>query len=119
MDATETLSTTVDIVTVWQCLGCGRIEAPQPCVGVCEDRRARFVAAEDYEGALARLETAQRKAAALESLVHRLTLTSPREGGWKTCYTTFQAEARRLLTELASLREAHRGVRRDSDEGEP
>ena len=37
MGATETLSTTVDIVTVWQCIGCGRIEAPQPGIGVCQD----------------------------------------------------------------------------------
>jgi hypothetical protein len=119
MGATETLSTTVDIVTVWQCVGCGRIEAPQPCVGVCQDRLARFVAATDHEEALGRLQAARQKAAALKGLMHWLTLTSPREGQWKTCYTTFQAEARRLLSELSSAVEAPRSVRRDSDEAEP
>jgi hypothetical protein len=119
MGATETLSTTVDIVTVWQCIGCGRIEAPQPCIGVCQDRLARFVAAADHEEALARLQAAQQKAAALEGLMHRLTLTSPREGEWKNCYMTFQAEARRLLFELASVAEAPRGVQRDCDGAEP
>ena len=119
MGATETLSPTVDIVTVWQCVGCGRIEAPQACIGVCGDRLARFVAAADHEEALARLQAAQQKAAALEGLMHRLTLTSPREGEWKNCYTTFQAEARRLLSELASVREAPRGVQRDCDKAEP
>jgi hypothetical protein len=119
MGVTETLSTTVDIVTVWQCTGCGRIEAPQPCIGVCEDRLARFVAAVDHEEALGRLQAAQQKAAALEGLMHRLTLTSPREGEWKNCYKTFQAEARRLLSELSSAGEAPRNVRRDSDEAEP
>ena len=119
MGATEMLSTTVDIVTVWQCIGCGRIEAPQPCIGVCQDRLARFVAAADHEEALGRLQAAQQKAAALEGLMHRLTLTSPREGEWKTCYTTFQAEARRLLSELSSAGEAPRRVRSDSDEAEP
>jgi hypothetical protein len=119
MGATETLSPTVDIVTVWQCVGCGRIEAPQACIGVCEDRLARFVAAADHEEALARLHIAQLKAAALESLMLRFTLTSPRDRKWERCYTTFQAEARRLLTELASVDEAPRGVRRDSDEAEP
>jgi len=119
MGATETLSTTVDIVTVWQCIGCGRIEAPQPCIGVCQDRQERFVAAADHEEALARLHTAQRKAAALESLMLRLTLTSPRDRKWERCYTTFQAEARRLLSEFASVREAPRSVQRDSDEAEP
>jgi hypothetical protein len=118
MGATETLSTTVDIVTVWQCIGCGRIESSQPCIGVCQDRQARFVAAADHEEALARLQAARQKAAALEVLMHRLTLTSPREGEWKNCYTSFQAEARRLLSELASVRETPRSVSRDSDEAE-
>jgi uncharacterized membrane protein len=115
MDATETLSPAIDFVTVWQCIGCGRIEAPQPCIGVCQDRQVRFVAAADHEEALGRLQAAQHKAKVLEGLMHRLTLTSPREGEWKNCYTTFQAEARRLLSELASEREAARGVQRDFD----
>ena len=106
-------------IVAWQCVGCGRIEAPQACIGVCEDRLARFVAAADHEEALARLQAAQQKAAALEGLMHRLTLTSPREGEWKTCYMSFQAEARRLLAELSSAGEAPRSVRRDSAEAEP
>ena len=119
MDATETLSPAIDIVTVWQCIGCGRIEAPQPCIGVCQERQARFVAAADHEEALGRLQAAQQKAEALEGFMHRLTLTSPREGEWKNCYTTFQAEARRLLFELSTAGEAPRSVRLNSDEAEP
>jgi hypothetical protein len=30
-------------VTAWQCIGCGRIEGAQPCVGICQDRRTDFV----------------------------------------------------------------------------
>ena len=119
MGATESLSTTVDFVTVWQCIGCGRIEAPQPCIGVCQDRPVRFVAAAEYEEALARLQTAQQKAEALGNLMLRFTLTSPRDGKWERCYTTFQAEARRLVSELASAAEAPRGVQRDCDGAEP
>jgi hypothetical protein len=28
-----------DYIQAWQCIGCGRIEAPQTCVGVCRDRK--------------------------------------------------------------------------------
>ena len=26
-------------IVAWQCIGCGRLEGPQPCVGVCQDAR--------------------------------------------------------------------------------
>ena len=41
-------------VTAWQCIGCGRIEGSQPCIGVCQDRKVDFVYASDYDEALAR-----------------------------------------------------------------
>ncbi|MCC6535698.1 MAG: hypothetical protein IT531_24365 [Burkholderiales bacterium] len=40
-----------DYVDAWQCIGCGRIEAPQNCIGVCQDRKVQFVYAGDYEQA--------------------------------------------------------------------
>ena len=55
------------IVEAWRCIGCGRIEAPQPCIGVCEDRKVRLVDAADHEAALALLREAEERAAALEA----------------------------------------------------
>ena len=43
------------VVEAWRCIGCGRIEAPRPCIGVCEDRKVRLVDAAHHEAALARL----------------------------------------------------------------
>jgi hypothetical protein len=40
----------------WQCIGCGRIEGQQTCIGICEDRPVRLVHAEDYEAAVARAQ---------------------------------------------------------------
>jgi len=31
-----------EVVEAWQCIGCGRVELPQPCIGVCQDRKVRF-----------------------------------------------------------------------------
>jgi hypothetical protein len=84
-----------EFMEAWQCVGCGRIEAPQPCVGVCQDRKVRLVDAAAYEDALARMREAMREAAALKDLVRRLALTRPLEGEWERSYKTFQEQARR------------------------
>lgn len=71
----------IEHVKAWQCIGCGKIEAPQTCVGVCQDRRVEFVYAFEYEETLAALEAERRRANALETLVRQLARTTPSEGG--------------------------------------
>ncbi len=109
-------------VDAWQCIGCGRIEAPQPCLGVCQDRRVRLVDAAEHERALAKLGEAEQAAAALESLVRRLALTRPRAGEWERCYKTLQDEAQRALVELSlarSVADAEAGAAREIIGEEP
>jgi hypothetical protein len=84
-------------VTVWQCIGCGRIEGPQPCIGVCEDRKVEVVNAADYDEALAQLTLARSQAQALAALVRQLAHTTPREGEWERTYRALQERARRAL----------------------
>ncbi len=84
----------------WQCIGCGRIEGPQPCIGICQDRKVQFVIATEHEAALARLADAERANAALGGLVPRLARTRPRDGEWERSYRALQDEARRALAEL-------------------
>ncbi|WP_333839754.1 hypothetical protein [Pelomicrobium sp.] len=86
----------------WQCIGCGRIEAPQTCIGVCQDRPVELVYAWQYEDALEKARLAQRHTQALVGLVRRLAWTVPRDGKWEDSYRGLQAEARRLLTVLES-----------------
>ena|SRR5262252_9326133 len=86
-----------DYVNAWQCIGCGMIEAPQNCIGVCEYRKAQLVYAEEYEQALAQAENAQRRANALEALVRQLASATPRYGEWERSYRALQEQARRVL----------------------
>lgn len=86
-----------EYVSAWQCIGCGKIEDPQPCIGVCKDQRVQFVYAEDYELALAHARTAE---AALD-LVRTLAGVRPREDGWRESYLAFQRDARRLLSKTS------------------
>ena len=32
-----------EYIQAWQCIGCGKIEAPQLCIGVCRDRKVLFI----------------------------------------------------------------------------
>ena len=73
----------VERLKVWQCIGCGRIDHPRPCVGVCQDKKAELVNAEDYERA--------------EALLRRIAFTTPRAGEFESAWRAFQRDARALL----------------------
>ena len=74
----------------WQCIGCGKVEAPRSCIGVCQDRPVELVAAFEYDAVLARMQ-------ALEGLVRQLAMTTPRTGEWERSYRALQARARLTL----------------------
>ena len=91
-----------EYVQAWQCIGCGRIEGPQNCVGICEDRKVQFVYAFEHEHALAELAAARQQRNGFAALVRRLAWTTPRGGEWEHSYRALQREARQLLSELGS-----------------
>jgi hypothetical protein len=80
----------VERFDVWQCIGCGKIDGPQPCIGVCRDRKAQLVDAADYEALLAEAE-------ALRAVVRRIATITPRAGECERTYLALQAGARALL----------------------
>jgi len=87
----------MDYVKAWQCIGCGMIEAPQTCIGVCEYRKADLVYAFDYQQALEQAAAALRRADVLEGVVRQLACTTPRNGEWERSYRALQEHARRVL----------------------
>jgi polyferredoxin len=89
----------VERVTVWECIGCGKIEMLRPCIGVCKDVKVDMVYAWQHQAALA---AAAARAAALEGLVRRLACITPRAGEWESSYRALQAEARQALRGAAS-----------------
>jgi ferredoxin len=99
MFAIANIKDEVERISAWQCIGCGRVEGPQPCVGVCQDKKVTFVSAEAYDAVAARLRLAEARLAALESLANRMALAKPRDGEWEKSYRALQDEARRALRE--------------------
>jgi hypothetical protein len=76
-----------DRIKVWQCVGCGRIDDPRPCVGICRDEKVEYVLASGHE----------RQLAALLQLARRIAFTTPRDGEWESSYRALQERARKLL----------------------
>lgn len=95
-------------LTAWQCIGCGRIEGAQPCIGICEDRKVDFVYASDHDEVLAQLALARRQADALTALVRQIAYTTPRDGGWERTYRALQVRARRTLEMLGAGQRSRR-----------
>ncbi len=84
----------VDRISAWQCIGCGKIEAPQPCIGVCRDRKTEFVYAEDYDALAAHAD-------GLAAIAREIATITPRQGDWERSYKALQQRARRALQALA------------------
>jgi hypothetical protein len=85
-----------EIFKAWQCIGCGRIDGPQQCVGICQDRKAEFVYASDLAAAEARAQAAEARLRTLESFVRRIGFSTPRDGQWERSYRSIQREAQQL-----------------------
>ncbi|MEO8849796.1 MAG: hypothetical protein ABI440_14350 [Casimicrobiaceae bacterium] len=90
-----------DPVNAWQCVGCGRIEAPQTCIGICEYRKVEFVYADEYEELLAETTAARQRQDLLVTLARKLAHTTPRDGQWDRSYRAMQDLARRALAAIA------------------
>ena len=84
-------------VTAWRCVGCGRVEAPQPCIGVCSDRKVELVDARDYEMALARLEQLEAEYDKLVQFIRMMARNKPHKDCWEESYLHMQALAESML----------------------
>jgi hypothetical protein len=74
----------------WQCVGCGRLESAQQCLGVCHDVPVEIVSAADYDAV-------REEADALRLFLRRIVLSAPHDGGWERSWRALQEEAKRLL----------------------
>jgi len=81
-------------IKVWQCVGCGRIDDPQPCVGICRDEKKTYVPAEDHDAVVAGLLA---EAETLRRIVSDIAHVTPRPGEFERGYRALQERARRVL----------------------
>ena len=101
----------IDTIKAWQCIGCGSVEAPQTCIGVCQHRKVEFVYAFEHAEVLRQLAEVGAQRDALAGLLRRFVSVRPRDGAWAAALTRFQDEARRALAGLAPTRASSAGTR--------
>jgi hypothetical protein len=89
-----------DFIEAWQCIGCGKIEAPATCIGVCRDRRILMVGKHEHERALAEIERLQGRLANVRSALLRFRHSTPRDGQWERSYRALQDQVSALLIAL-------------------
>lgn len=86
-----------EYIKAWQCIGCGRLEAPQPCLGVCQDRKVLLVGKDEHVQVLAQVEQLERRIHAMRMLLARFVGATPHAGGWERSWTVLQEQARATL----------------------
>ena len=106
-------------LTAWRCIGCGRLEAAQPCIGVCQDRPVELVFATDHDQTVAELAAARAHAQALTRFVRELAYTTPRAGEWESSYRALQRRARTALRSLAKGVAVPAELLADADDAPP
>jgi hypothetical protein len=89
-----------DYIQAWQCIGCGKIEAPQPCIGVCRDRKILMVARDEHERVVEELARARALVRAAVDMLGRFAHSTPREGQWERSYRALQEQARAAIVKL-------------------
>ena len=92
-----------DYLAVWQCIGCGRIEMPQTCIGVCRDKKVQLIGKDAHERALAEIDRLQRLLADTRARLLRFAQCAPRAGGAERTFAALRVQLQETLAELPAL----------------
>lgn len=87
----------MDTIKAWRCIGCGRLEAPANCIGICEDRKVELVFAGELAEAEANLAAARARVAAVEAILRRIAFTTPRPDALDHTWDALKRDARAAL----------------------
>ena len=90
-----------DYIQAWQCVGCGKIEAPQPCIGVCKDRKVFVVGKDEHERVLAENAALQAQLRQAHAMLLRFGHAKPKQAQWEATWLALQAQLREALAVLA------------------
>jgi hypothetical protein len=79
------------VATTWWCPACDRIEAPQPCIGVCVRRPEPMVASEMYDSVDAEAVAAAERARPLLRALRLAATVTPRDGRYAETWAALAA----------------------------
>lgn len=88
-------------IQAWQCIGCGKLEAPQTCIGVCRDRKVFLIGKDEHESALAEIARLRAQLDHAAELLLRFERATPHAGQWERSYRALQTQVREVRSVLA------------------
>jgi hypothetical protein len=91
-----------DVVTTWACDSCGRIEAPQPCIGVCIRPETPMVTAAEHGAVVAQATATIEALEWLAPPVRQLAWSMPRAGRFADTAEAVRKAALERLTQPRS-----------------
>ena len=97
MNDVATWTEGVEIIEGWRCVGCGRVEASRPCIGICQDRRARLIELDHLVAALERAEACEARLSLLMDFVRLVSATRPKLGGEQATLAALRSRAQAVL----------------------
>lgn len=80
----------VQTIEAWKCVGCGRLQADRPCIGVCTDKRVELIEATDCAELIWRIEQ-------LESVLGLIARVTPKPEALAENWQALQVRASALL----------------------
>ena len=80
----------IETIEGWRCIGCGKVEAPRPCIGICTDKRVELVQAADYAELAWRVEQ-------LEAALKLIASVTPKPEALEASWLALQQRARQVL----------------------
>jgi hypothetical protein len=101
---------TPEYIPVWQCIGCGRIEMPQTCIGVCQDKKAFFIGKDAHERALEEIARLQELLVKTRSKLLRFAQSTPRAGETEKTAAALKQQVQQLVRELPDALPNHRDL---------
>jgi hypothetical protein len=87
----------VEVIDGWRCIGCGRVEASRPCIGICQDRRARLVELDALVAAIEHAEALAANASALAAFVRIVASTRAKVGSEEATLAALRSRAQALI----------------------
>jgi hypothetical protein len=91
----------IEVVQAWGCPRCGRVDAPQPCLGVCIFRPRTVADAREYRQLAPRAEQAATTDRALSGIARLISTVRPRPGQDEATLTAVRARTRHALDQVS------------------
>ncbi len=97
MEDLSTFIESVEVIDGWRCIGCGRVEASRPCLGICQDRRARLVELSALVEAIDEAQALEARLAKLMDFVRSVATTRAKPGAEDKTLSALRARAQEAL----------------------